>query len=373
MSAPVPVTPPPHLHGLLLRLFEAGLVVICVGPALGWGLGSHAATPEAATVAIGGILAGAAVLLRRRGSVVALAALAAIVIAAGGPALGYPALLVAVATVAAERPWREGALAGVVAVVALLAHRVAWGDPVPAGMVLSAAATAAAAVTAGLYLQVRQVHADELAERGVAEERLRIARELHDVVAHDVSLMVVQAQALGVTAAPGDTVATTAERIAGLGRDAMAEMHRTLVLLRAGDERAERAPQPALARLDDLVARARAAGVDVALRQEGRPRALPAGVELSAYRIVQEALTNVVRHAAGGCATVTLRYGLAALELVVEDDGPMALAAPAAQGHGLIGMRERAALFGGTLHAAARDAGGFRVEAVLPYDGSGGL
>ena len=208
-----------------------------------------------------------------------------------------------------------------------------------------------------------------LAERAVADERVRIAQELHDVVAHNVSLIVVQAQALGATTAD-ERVTEATDGIADLGREAMAEMHRTLKLLRGGaDGDPALAPQPGLGELDDLLERARGAGVGIDLAVEGEPRALAQSVDLSAYRIVQEALTNVVKHAGRAHTTVTLGYRPDALELTIADTGD-APARPTAGGHGLIGMRERAAMFGGTLSAGPRDGRGFEVRASLPYDGA---
>src|SRR5688500_7327408 len=160
-----------------------------------------------------------------------------------------------------------------------------------------------------------------LAERAVAEERVRIAQELHDVVAHNVSLIVVQAQALGATV-PDERVTVATDGIADLGRQAMAEMHRTLRLLRGGDRTAaERAPQPGLAELDGLLERARTAGLQVDLAVEGEPRPLAQSIDLSAFRIVQEALTNVLKHAGRASATVVLGYRAEALELTITDSG----------------------------------------------------
>ena len=207
-----------------------------------------------------------------------------------------------------------------------------------------------------------------LAQRAVAEERVRIAQELHDVVAHNVSLIVVQAQALGATAGD-ERVREATDGIADLGREAMAEMHRTLKLLRAGaDGDPALAPQPGLGELDGLLERARGAGVGIDLTVEGEPRPLSQSVDLSAYRIVQEALTNVVKHAGRAHTTVTLGYRPDALELTIADSGDAPPRASAG-GHGLVGMRERAALFGGTLSAGPRDGHGFEVRASLPYDG----
>jgi signal transduction histidine kinase len=207
-----------------------------------------------------------------------------------------------------------------------------------------------------------------LAERAVAEERIRIAQELHDVVAHNVSLIVVQARALGATVAD-PRVAEATDAIAGLGREAMAEMHRTLKLLRARDDAAQRAPQPGLGDLDGLLERSRAAGVQVEFAVEGDPRPLPQSVDLSAFRIVQEALTNVVKHAGRAPTRVMVGYGSDSLELMIRDSGDPAADAPAPGmvGHGLIGMRERAALFGGTLSAGPCESEGFEVRASLPY------
>src|SRR4051794_21303133 len=149
----------------------------------------------------------------------------------------------------------------------------------------------------------------------------------------------------------------------------MAEMHRTLRLLRDPGDEPEFTPQPGLDDLDGLLARSRAAGLDVALTVQGAPRPLAQSVDLSAFRIVQEALTNVVKHAGRAPTSVTIAYGPEALELTIVDRGDGPPAGPAAPGgHGLIGMRERTALFGGTLTAGPRAGAGFEVRASLPYD-----
>ncbi len=194
-----------------------------------------------------------------------------------------------------------------------------------------------------------------LAEAAATEERLRIARELHDAVGHDVSLMVVQAEALA--AVTGDE---RADAIAALGRRTMGELHRTLNVLR---DEAALAPAPGLEDLDTVMEGARAAGVPITFTVEGAPRALPAGLDASAFRIVQEAVTNVIRHAGGAPASVTVHYGSDSLQLVVADEGR---GGELDGGHGLVGMRERVAAFGGTLEAGPRDRG-FVVRAELPY------
>jgi signal transduction histidine kinase len=212
---------------------------------------------------------------------------------------------------------------------------------------------------------------DELARQAAVAERARIARELHDVIAHHVSLMVVQSGALRRRVDAADVSAPVLDSIATTGREALAEMRRLLGVLRPDATPAERAPQPGLAELSELAEQVRSGGLDVTLSIEGAPRPLSPGRELAAYRIVQESLTNVVKHARAQHAEVLLRYCDDAIELVISDDGdgPGAPADPG--GHGLVGMRERVALYGGTLSAAHREGGGFRVEARLPSAGDG--
>ncbi|HEX2275285.1 MAG TPA: ATP-binding protein [Acidimicrobiales bacterium] len=184
-------------------------------------------------------------------------------------------------------------------------------------------------------------------------------------------MMVVQAEGgASVLETSPEQAGRAFDAIGAAGRQAMAEMRRVLGVLREeSDGAAGRSPQPGLDAVGQLVDGVRRAGLAVELRVEGRPRPLPAGLDLTAYRIVQEALTNALRHARAGQATVTVRYGDERLELEVADDGqgpPSGLADPAANGHGLVGMRERVALFGGQLHVGARDGGGFTVVAQLP-------
>lgn len=200
----------------------------------------------------------------------------------------------------------------------------------------------------------------------IAEERGRIGRELHDVVAHAVSTIVIQAQA-GSTMLERDADAarTAFAEIEKGGRQALVELRRLLGLLRAGGGVPAREPQPSLAALDNLVEAMRRAGLPVAVTVEGSPiSALPPGLELAAYRVVQEALTNALRHAGPARAQLTIRYHSRALELEVVDDGTGDCGASA--GHGLIGMRERVALFGGELSAGCIEPHGFRVFARLP-------
>ena len=207
------------------------------------------------------------------------------------------------------------------------------------------------------------------AELAAAQERARIARELHDVVAHGLSLMVVQAEAAeAMLARSPEAAAAPLHRVQETGRQSIAEMRRLLGVLRsAGDAVPSTAPQPSLRRLPDLVREAADVGLRVDVEVEGDRRDLPLGIELAAYRIVQEALTNSRRHSRARVAHVRLGYSPQALRVEVTDDGPGGSDHPAPAGYGLIGMRERAALYGGTLEAGPRvDGAGFRVVALLP-------
>jgi signal transduction histidine kinase len=205
------------------------------------------------------------------------------------------------------------------------------------------------------------------AELAAGQERARIARELHDVVAHGLSLMVVQAEAAEemLTRSP-EAAAQPLRRVQDTGRQSLAEMRRLLGVLRsAGDDAASTAPQPSLRRLPDLVREAADVGLTVDVDIVGEPADLALGVELAAYRIVQEALTNTRRHARARSARVRLSYSPEVLRVEVTDDGT-GTGRPNPAGHGLIGMRERAALYAGSLDAGPNPDGGFRVVAVLP-------
>ena len=197
----------------------------------------------------------------------------------------------------------------------------------------------------------------------VTEERSRIARELHDVIAHGVSVMVVQAGAAAeVLSRDPDGARGALVAIQDTGRQALADLRHMLGLVREGDP-FTLAPRPGLGQLDPLIDQMRAAGMSVEIEVQGTPRALPAGMDVSAYRIVQEALTNVLKHAGPARARVLLTYGLDTVDFEVVDDGR---GSQNGQGHGLVGMRERVALFGGTLEAGPVDPSGFRVRARLP-------
>jgi signal transduction histidine kinase len=228
----------------------------------------------------------------------------------------------------------------------------------------------------GLVVRSRSLHATRSESRAerletereavLREERARIARELHDVIAHSVSVIVVQAGAAEQIVEEDPEQARLAlHAIRATASDALGEMRRLLGILRAAGDELSLAPQPSVAELEPLLAQARAGGLAVELRVEGTPRLLAPGIDLAAYRIVQEALTNTRKHARASRATVALRYASAMLEIDIRDDGSEP-ASDSQDGHGLVGMRERVGLYNGALEVGRGDGGGFVVRAVLP-------
>jgi signal transduction histidine kinase len=217
----------------------------------------------------------------------------------------------------------------------------------------------------------RAQHAREEDERrAIALERSRIARELHDVLAHNLSVMVVQASAARrIVDRNPDQAAEVANLIQRTGREALAEIRHLFGAVRRGDGEALSGP-PSITRVGELAQRARAAGLGVELRVDGDPVELPAGIDLTAYRIVQEALTNALKHAGSARASVTVSYEPNEVVLSIEDDGEGPRdgdeLSEAGGGHGLVGMRERAELYGGRIQAGRRRGGGFAVHARLP-------
>jgi signal transduction histidine kinase len=209
---------------------------------------------------------------------------------------------------------------------------------------------------------------DAQAQIAVAAERARIARELHDVIAHNVSVMVVQADGASYALrSEPERAAQALTAIAHTGRQALAEMRRLLGILRSGKEEAGLAPVPGLDQLRELLDQAREAGMSVSLTLEGTIRPLPEGAELAAYRVVQESLTNTRKHGGlAAAAAVTLRYEPDGLLLQVTDDGLGAAVAADGVGHGLTGMRERVEMYGGTIQAGPLPGGGYQVTARLP-------
>ena len=207
---------------------------------------------------------------------------------------------------------------------------------------------------------------EERARLAVSDERARIARELHDVVGHSVSVMTVQASAARRLLRPQQEKEREALLVVEkTGREAMAEMRRMVGVLRRPEEAPALAPQPSLEQIETLVEHTREAGLPVDLRIEGKPVQLPPGVDLTAYRLVQEALTNTMKHARASSAEVVVRYGDGDVELTISDDG-VGGADGDSGGHGLVGMRERVSVYGGELEAGPRADGGFRLRARLP-------
>jgi signal transduction histidine kinase len=227
--------------------------------------------------------------------------------------------------------------------------------------------------TAGRAIRHRRLREAQLerdkadAEAAIAEERARIARELHDVVAHAIGVIVLQARGgRKLLDEEPEEARHALDAIERTASQALGEMRRLLGLLRESDEQLALAPQPTLARLDDLVGHVRQAGLPVEVAIEGDPAELPPGVDLSAYRIVQEALTNALKHAGPATARVTVRYGEGELDLEVSDDGSGS-GNGGIGGQGLAGIRERVAVFGGDVEAGVRPEGGYAVRARLPY------
>lgn len=297
------------------------------------------------------------------------------------PLIPFVQLLVVVYTAAAYCDGREARAA-----TAVFALGVASDIPPlllgkPLGLVATPNIALAIAFLVGLAFARLRRRADEqaealaraelerqaAAERAAAEERGRIARELHDVISHDVSMMVLQASVERRVHTGDDATAQALASIESTGREALAELRRMLGVLRR-DDSAPLRPQPGVAQLPDLVEQARAAGLPVDLVVDGDPVAVPAGLDIAAYRIVQESLTNAAKHAPGAAVTATVRYRPGALEIDVANasgSAPRTLPLPRGGGHGLVGMQERVGLFGGTLETA--DSGdGFRVRAMLP-------
>jgi signal transduction histidine kinase len=298
------------------------------------------------------------------------------------------AILIMLYTLAAYTPRRTSVPGLVICLVGSAAALVRWWPP--AHISALSWLTVAALVFAGPSLlawvlgdsmRYRRAYYANLEERAArleaerdaqarvaaAAERARIARELHDVIAHNVSVMVVQAD--GASYALGNDPQRAAEALAAIsatGRQALAEMRRLLGVLRR-DEKVTRAPLPGVGQLGELLESTRAAGLPVSFTVEGVPQPLPGGAALAAYRIVQESLTNTRKHAGPqASAEVTLRYLEDALVLEISDDGRGAAARSDGAGHGLTGMAERVAVYGGSVDAGPRDGGGFQVTARLP-------
>jgi signal transduction histidine kinase len=296
------------------------------------------------------------------------------------PVPGFIGLVVVLLLVAISYQRRVSGAAGLITIAALgLPAVLLTGTPLWACVIVSgivALALVFGDALGGRYAaetdlrEQAELRRQDLARQAVLEERARIARELHDVVAHHMSVIALQAEAAPykIDDLP-DAARETFTVIRGAAREALAETRRVVGLLRADNEGAERVPQPGLDGLDELVAWAERAGLNVKPSIIGLPRELSAGVDLSAYRIVQEALSNAARYAPGANMVVEVRYGDDYVAVTITDDGPRSgPPETSGGGHGLVGMHERVSMLGGSLTAGARDEGGFQVRAELPYD-----
>jgi signal transduction histidine kinase len=370
------------LEGVSSKLADALVVAaVAAGMTLTISVATEEATrePDAFAYLLG--LAVAALLLARRqwpmGVLIGSTGLLWIYYSLDYPAFA-PAVPLAAATYFAAVAGHARAAA--VLVVGVLLAGLGWqtlGEDASLASVLGINTLADASLLAAVLLlgetvRSRRAWAEEVrarlereAERRVEDERLRIARELHDVMAHTIAGLNVQAGvAADVLDDDPDQARASLRAIREGSREAMAELRATVGLLRGGDEDAPRDPAPGLGELDGLARTVGAAGLDVEVEVAGAARPLPGAVELTAYRIVQESLTNVVRHARASTASVSVRYEPDAVVLRIEDDGRGS--GNGAAGHGIAGMRERVAALGGTLEAGPAPRGGFRVSARLP-------
>jgi len=320
-------------------------------------------------------------------------ALAVDLVTGGGPGGSLLAPLVLLYTLAAYRPRRVSipgllvSLAGAWAVVVVRVGSSVGGVNLVLLALVISSGTALVAWVLGDSMRYRRAYLKALEDRAArlerergtqaqiaaAAERARIARELHDVIAHNVSVMVVQADGAGYALRTEPERAGQAlAAIAQTGRQALTEMRRLLGVLRSGDEQAGLAPLPGLEQIRELIGQARDAGMSVSLTLFGAPRPLSEGAELAAYRVVQESLTNTRKHGGlAAAATITMTYEPDGLLLQMTDDGLGAAAAPDGIGHGLTGMRERIEMYGGTVQAGPLPAGGYKVTARLPYASAG--
>jgi signal transduction histidine kinase len=325
------------------------------------------------------VVLGAAAARRSRDPLPLLALMLAIAVAARAiPTLAQPTnsgvfvfLLLAVYSAAAHTSGRRTLLAGGMT-FGIFVPALDLSGGISADNVIFFALIFGAPWVAGRAVRQRRLNDRELeqertrAAAAIVEERARIARELHDVVAHSISVMVIQARGgrrvLESDPADARDAFVVIERT---GQQALDEMRRLVGMLRGGDESLPLAPQPSLKQLGTLVEQVRAAGLPVELAIEGEPRDLPPGVDLSAFRIVQEALTNALRHAGPARARVVLRYLADELELEISDDGP-GTDDDSGPGYGLVGMRERVSVYGGELQAGRQPGGGYALRVRLP-------
>ncbi|MER5421621.1 sensor histidine kinase [Streptosporangium roseum] len=320
----------------------------------------------------------------------AVAAVASVQWLIGVQLLTDVALLVALYTVAARSTWRRTLMAAAVLETGILLASARWAAP--DGRFLSSAvfltAVAVAVAVTGTNTRMRRAHLASLEDRAVrlererdqrarlavADERARIAREMHDIVTHNLSVMVALADGAVFAQTRSPDRATTAMRqISGTGRQALTDMRRSLGVLRVDGPDALRHPMPGIAQLESLAGQMRAAGLPTSLDLEGDPVSIPAAAQLTVYRLAQEALTNALKHTPPGTrAEVRVRCSSEAVTVDVTDDGRTARAPGPCSGHGIPGMRERAAAYGGTLDAGPLPGSGWQVSATLNLCPAGG-
>jgi signal transduction histidine kinase len=365
-----------------------GVLAACLGAFAQWMVWSGSVAGPRVAVAALFVLVGFPLIIRRRAPLVPvvllMTAVAVQAVATSDAAEGAPLLFPALACAYAVAAYgtRRIAVAGLLVTLAGLVVAIAFDPLARTPEQLWAAALfvllVAAAWLFGFAVQGRREasalraqtdRAEEAQRAAIAAERVRIARELHDMIAHNVSVVVVQSVAAqGVLDHQPARAREPLAHIERSGRQALTELRRLLAVMRDQDEPNElREPQPGIAQLATLVDSVRSTGLPVTLQVAGEPPPDSAAVGPSVYRIVQESLTNVLKHARHARVNVRVSCGAAAVDIVVEDDGPGRSANGAAPpGHGLVGMRERAALFGGTFTAGNRVGGGFEVRAHLP-------
>lgn len=341
--------------------------------------------------AITGVLAAAALAFRRRYPLAVLSVVLGLTVAVASdePRITFYAAIIAAYSAAAYSQYRVPTMATIALMAVAVTMDTDSAIPVVAAQYIPLLVLVPIVVAADgmrrwklradqsrLQMYEMERAQAEALRRATEKERARIARELHDVVTHNVSVMVIQAGAARkVLASAPDQASDALLAVEAGGRAAMAELRQVMGLLTKDadgadpDDLADLAPQPGLGHLESLVARVRDAGLPVELTVVGQVRALPPGVELAAYRVVQEALTNTMKHASGASATVTVEYRPGALQVeVVDAGGTPREPGEAGNGRGLIGLRERLAVYGGTLHAGRRLTGGYRVEAQIPME-----
>ncbi|MFD1936924.1 sensor histidine kinase [Nonomuraea mangrovi] len=323
---------------------------------------------------------------RRRAPLAAFCAVAAVAFVqwlADVQLLTDVALLVALYTVAARSTWRHTLLAGAVLEAGILLAAARWAAPygsfLPSTVFMTAVA-AAVAVT-GMNTRIRRAYLASLEDRAVrlererdqrarlavADERARISREMHDIVTHNLSVMVALADgAVFAQTRTPDRATAAMHQISGTGRQALTDMRRSLGVLRADEPEALRQPAPGIAQLESLAGQMHAAGLPTRLDLEGDPSVVPAAAQLTVYRLAQEALTNTLKHAPGGStAEVRVRCSPGGVTVDVTDDGRATNSPDPHDGHGILGMRERAAAYGATLEAGPLPGRGWRVSATL--------